>query len=105
MNIKIPDSLRPFLEAQVDSGRYPNADSFVAELLRIEAKVLEGVRAGEPLPSDQQTSRRLEALLDEALAHEGRDEVKVTSAVFDEMEREAQALAEARKKGSSDPLA
>ena len=84
-------------------ARYPNADSFVAELLRIEASVLEGVRSGEPLPSDIHASRRLELLLDEALAAEAagdQAETEVTTAVFDEMEREAQDLAQSRRNAS-----
>jgi Arc/MetJ-type ribon-helix-helix transcriptional regulator len=37
MNINVPDSLKSFVYEQVNSGRYADADAFVAELLQAEA--------------------------------------------------------------------
>lgn len=66
MNVTIPESLKPFVEQQIRSGRFPDADAFVAELLRAEAQLLERLGRGEALAIDEHFDRRLEALLDEA---------------------------------------
>jgi len=66
------------------------ADAFVAELLRTEARLFERLGRGEALPMDEHFDRRLEALLDEA--EEGGDYVEATAEDFDAMEREAQQL-------------
>jgi Arc/MetJ-type ribon-helix-helix transcriptional regulator len=87
MDVSIPDSLTGFITSRVRSGRYPNADAFIADLVRREAAVMEGVGRGEPLAIDGHFDRRLEALLDEASA--SGDYVAITSGDFDEMEREA----------------
>lgn len=95
MNVTIPDSLKPFVEQQVRSGRYTNADAFVAELVRAEVEMFERVGRGEPLPIDEHFDRRLEALLDEA--ESSGPYVDVTKEDFDAMEREAQELVRKRK--------
>ena|SRR5688572_10400824 len=95
MNVTIPESLKPFVEKQVRSGRYTNADAFVAELVRNEAEVFERAGRGEPLPVDEHFARRLEALLDEA--DKSGEYVDVTKEDFDTMEREAQELVQKRK--------
>jgi antitoxin ParD1/3/4 len=94
MNVTIPDSLKPFVEEQVRSGRYVNADAFVAELVRTEAELFDHIRRGEPLPIDEHFDRRLEALLDEA--EKSGDYVDVTKEDFDEVEREARDMARKR---------
>jgi putative addiction module CopG family antidote len=93
MNVTIPDSLKAFIEQQVGSGRYRDADAFVAELLRSEAEMLERIGRGEPLPVDEHFDRRLEVLLDEA--EQSGDYVDVTKEDFDSMEREAQEFSSA----------
>jgi putative addiction module CopG family antidote len=96
MNVTIPDSLRPFVEQQVRSGRYRNADAFVSELVRKEEEeMFERVGRGEPLPIDEHFDRRLETLLDEA--DRSGDYVEVSGEDFDAMEREAQELVRKRK--------
>ncbi len=94
MKVTIPDVLKPFVEQQVRTGGYPNADAFVAELVRTEAEMFEHVSRGEPLPIDEHFDRRLEALLNEA---ENSEYVEVTKEDFDAMEREAQELVRKRK--------
>jgi len=94
MNVTLPDSLKAFVEQQISCGRYPNADAFVADLVRSESEVFERVRVGQPLPVDQHFDRRLEALLDEG-ADGGY--VEVTKEDFDAMEREAFDLVRKRK--------
>jgi toxin ParE1/3/4 len=89
MNVSIPDSLAGFVTSRVRSGRYPNADAFIADLVRSEAAVMESVARGGPLAVDEHFDRRLEALLDEAAA--SGDYVDVTRGDFDEMERQALA--------------
>ena len=95
MHITIPEALKPFVEQQVSSGRYVDADTFVAELLRSEAAVFERISRGETLPVDEHFDRRLEALLDEA--EKSGDYVDVTPDEFDAMEREALEITRKRK--------
>jgi Arc/MetJ-type ribon-helix-helix transcriptional regulator len=90
MDVSIPDSLTGFITSRVRSGGYPDADAFIADLVRSEAAVMEGVASGESLPVDEHFDRRLEALLDEAAA--GGDYVEAGRADFDELEREALAI-------------
>ena len=94
MNVTIPDSLKDFVEKQAGSGRYSNADAFIADLLRSEAEMFERIGRGEPLPVDEHFDRRLETLLDEA---EAGDYVEVTKDDFDAMEREGLELAHRRQ--------
>ncbi len=95
MNVTIPESLLPFVEQQISSGRYADADAFVAELLRTEARLFERLGHGEALPVDEHFDRRLEALLDEAQGC--GDYVEATAEDFDAMEREARQLSQKRK--------
>jgi Arc/MetJ-type ribon-helix-helix transcriptional regulator len=90
MDVSIPDSLTSFITSRVRSGGYPNADAFVADLVRSEAAVMESLSRGEPLAIDEHFDRRLEALLDEAAA--SGDYVEAARADFDEMERAALAV-------------
>ncbi len=96
MNVILPDSLKPFVEKQVNSGRYANADAFVEELVRTEAQLLERVNKGEALAIDEHFARRLETLLDEA--ERSGDYVEVNREEFDAMEREALQLLQKRKR-------
>ena len=95
MNVTIPESLTDFVKDQISSGRYKDADAFVADLLQAEAEMANRVARGEPLPVDEHFDRRLEALLDEA--EKNGEYVDVTTEDFDAMEREAQELVKKRK--------
>src|SRR5207302_268742 len=95
INVTIPDSLKPFVEQQVRSGRYSDADVFVTELVRTEAEMFEHAGRGEALPIDAHFDRRLEALLDEA--EKSGDYVDVTKEDLDAAEGEAQELVRKRK--------
>lgn len=97
MNVTLPDSLKEFVENQVKSGRYANADAFVAELIRTEAEMFDRVNRGEAIPVDEHFDRRLETLLDEA--EKSGDYVGAEKDDFDAMEREALDLL--RKRQSS----
>jgi putative addiction module CopG family antidote len=95
MNVTLSDSLKDFVEKQVNSGRYANADAFVEDLVRSEAELLARVNQGEPLPVDEHFPRRLEALLDEAEA--SGDYVEVSPDDFDAMERDGIELLHKRR--------
>jgi Arc/MetJ-type ribon-helix-helix transcriptional regulator len=98
MNVTIPDSLKGFVQQQASTGRYPNPDAFVADLIRTEAEMFERVSRGEPLPVDEHFERRLGSLLDEAENDGGY--VEVTKDDFDAMEREGLDLARKRRSSS-----
>ena len=95
MNVAIPDSLQKFIEEQVRSGRYANADAFIAELVKTEAEVFERAGRGEPIAIDEHFGRRLGVLLDEA--EKSGPYIEVTKEEFDAMEREGMELARKRK--------
>ncbi|MGH9722877.1 MAG: ribbon-helix-helix domain-containing protein [Bryobacteraceae bacterium] len=95
MNVVLPDSLKPFVDKQVNTGRFASADAFVEELVRTEAQLLERVNQGEALPIDEHVVRRLETLLDEA--ERSGDYVEVSPEDFAAMEREALQLLQKRK--------
>lgn len=95
MNVTLPDSLREFVEKQVSARGYENADAFLADLVLAEAKVLERVSNGEPLPADEHLIPRIEALLDEA---EGSgDAVEMTPEEWDDIRREGLAILRSRR--------
>jgi|SRR5215471_3669680 len=72
MHISLPDSLKPFIDQQMATGRYASPSAYIEALIRheerhqAETRLLEQVKAGEPLPVDEHFDARLEALLQEA---------------------------------------
>jgi Arc/MetJ-type ribon-helix-helix transcriptional regulator len=82
--------LTSFISERVKAGGYPNADAFVADLLRSEAGTMSRIDQGEAIPVDAHFDRRLEAMLDEAA--ESGDYALADRADFDQMEREALAM-------------
>jgi antitoxin ParD1/3/4 len=60
LQIKLPESLERFVEAEVAEGAYGSAEEYVHQLIRadqkrkarekIEALLLEGLNSGEPTP-------------------------------------------------------
>jgi antitoxin ParD1/3/4 len=62
MNISLPDEMKKFVEAQVDTGMYANASDFMRDLLRermqqyeaLWAALKEGVESGHSSRSPQQ---------------------------------------------------
>ena len=95
MNVTLSDVLKEFVDKQVSSGRFPNPDAFVEELVRTEAEMFDRVNRGEALPLDKHFDRRLEVLLNEA--EESGGYVEVTTGDFDAMEREALEIVRKRK--------
>lgn len=95
MDVTIPDSLRDFVEQQVSARGYPDADAFLADLVRAEAQILERVNSGEPLPVDERFIPRLDALLDEAEA--SGEATEMTSRDWDEIHDQGLAILRSRK--------
>lgn len=60
MNISLPDTMKSFVDEQVESGGYGTASDYIRELVRrdqkeraqdkLEALLLEGLESGEPIP-------------------------------------------------------
>ncbi len=98
MNINVPDALKSFVYEQVNSGRYADPDTFVAELLQAEVAMFERIKRGKPLPLDEHFDRRLEVLLDEA--ENSGNYVTASKEDFDAMEREALKLIREKNKSS-----
>src|SRR3989442_5240250 len=85
MKVNLPDSLKDFVDEQVNSGRYADPDAFVAELIETEAAIFERLKRGDVLPLDEHFDRRLEVLLDDA--EKSGDYVSASKEDFDAMER------------------
>ena len=98
MRVNLPDSLKDFVDEQVNSGWSAGPDAFVAELLKTEAAIFERIKRGDALPFDEHFDRRLEVLLDEA--EKSGDYVTAGEEDFDKMEREALELIRQRPKSS-----
>lgn len=81
MNISLPDPLKEFVEAQINSGRYSSVSEYVRELIRSDEK--------------RKAEERLEAMLLEGLAS---TETELTSRDFEDIRKEALRRLKARKK-------
>jgi antitoxin ParD1/3/4 len=93
MNISLPDSLKAFIEKQVQSGRYPSPSAYVETLIR-EDEQRQG-EAGQPLPVDTHFDARIAALLQEA--EDSGEPEEVTPEAWEGIEREAMTILKARK--------
>jgi len=98
MKVNLPDSLKEFVDEQVNSGGYADPDAFVADLVKTEAAVFARIKRGDALPLDEHFDRRLEVLLDEA--EESGDYLAAAKEDFDEMEREARESIRKKTKSS-----
>lgn len=60
MNVSLPDSLKAWVEAQAEGGRYGNASDYVRDLIRkdqerrhaiglFQAAIVEGLESGAPV--------------------------------------------------------
>jgi len=64
MNISLPDHLKDYVDAQVNSGKYTSVSEYVRELVRLDQKtrereklemqVLKGLKSGEVLDATPQ---------------------------------------------------
>jgi antitoxin ParD1/3/4 len=63
MNVSLPDSLKSFVELQVQQHGYSTASEYIRELIRIDQArkaeqrlaglILEGLRSGAPIEADE----------------------------------------------------
>ena len=81
MNISLPDPLKDFVDAQINSGRYSSVSEYVRELIRSDEK--------------RKAEDRLEAMLLEGMAS---PETEMTSRDFEHIRKEALSRLKARKK-------
>jgi antitoxin ParD1/3/4 len=93
MNISLPDSLKAFIEKQVQTGRYKSPSAYV-ETLICEDEKRQG-EVGEALPVDQHFEAHLDALLEEA--EESGEPEEMTSEDWEGIEQEAMAILKTRK--------
>ena len=69
MNISLPDTMKDFVDQQVDSGVYGSVSEYVRELVRrdqkertqarLETLLLQGMKSGKPLLLDTDYRRSL----------------------------------------------
>ncbi|MEN0051582.1 MAG: type II toxin-antitoxin system ParD family antitoxin [Bacteroidota bacterium] len=74
LNISLPESMREFIDRQIDSGGYSTASEYIRHLIRldrervekkqIEKLLLEGLNSGEPveITDDWWSQKRLELM-------------------------------------------
>jgi antitoxin ParD1/3/4 len=87
MNISLPDPMRDWVQARVDSGQYAGASDYVRELIRRDqANAAEGER----------WLAKLDASIEEALADADAGRVRDAADVFDRLSAKYAAMAKAR---------
>lgn len=70
LNISMPDELRAFIEARVNTGEYQSASDYLRDLIRhdreeIDRLLLEGLESGKAAPLDMSAlQRKAQALLE-----------------------------------------
>lgn len=62
MNISLPETLKEFVDSQVEQGGYSTSSEYIRELIRedrrrkleqhLNSLLLEGLESGEPIPVD-----------------------------------------------------
>ena len=74
LNISLPESMREFIDRQIDSGGYSTASEYIRHLIRldrervekkqIEKLLLEGLNSGEPveITDDWWSQKRIELM-------------------------------------------
>ncbi|MEL6441837.1 MAG: type II toxin-antitoxin system ParD family antitoxin [Cyanobacteria bacterium J06621_8] len=74
LNISLPESMREFIDRQIDSGGYSTASEYIRHLIRldqekaekkqIEKLLLEGLKSGEPveITDDWWSQKRIELM-------------------------------------------
>ena len=74
MNVSLPDTLKEYVEEQVNEGGYGTASEYMRELIRddkkrkaqerLEALLLEGLESGDPVPVTPDLWKNLWARVD-----------------------------------------
>ena len=69
LNVSMPDELRAFIEARVNTGEYQNASDYLRDLIRhdheeIDRLLTEGIESGQATPLDMSAlQKKASALL------------------------------------------
>jgi antitoxin ParD1/3/4 len=69
LNVSMPDELRAFIEARVNTGEYQSASDYLRDLIRhdhekIDQLLIEGIESGKAVPLDMSAlQKRALALL------------------------------------------
>ena len=75
MNVSLPDTMKAWVEAQAESGRYSNASDYVRDLIRRDQRRGSKIEAMQQLIDDAEASgietRSVAELLDAARARVG----------------------------------
>ncbi|MEL7448754.1 MAG: type II toxin-antitoxin system ParD family antitoxin [Pseudomonadota bacterium] len=69
MNISLPDPMRDWVQAQIDTGKYASSSDYVRDLIRrdqqardtfavLQAAITEGMRSGDPQEFDFDAFKR-----------------------------------------------
>jgi len=69
LNVSMPDELRAFIEARVNTGEYQSASDYLRDLIRhdhdeMDRLLMEGIESGQATPLDMpalQRARRINA--------------------------------------------
>lgn len=75
MNVSLPDTMKAWVEAQAESGRYSNASDYVRDLIRRDQRREHKIEAMQQLIDEAEASgietRSVAELLDAARARAG----------------------------------
>lgn len=75
MNVSLPDTMKAWVEAQAESGRYSNASDYVRDLIRRDQRRKHKIEAMQQLIDEAEASgietRSVAELLDAARARAG----------------------------------
>lgn len=63
LNVSMPDELRAFVEARVNTGEYQSASDYLRDLIRhdreeIDRRLMEGIESGKAVPLDMPALRK-----------------------------------------------
>lgn len=87
MNISLPDPMRDFVQARIDSGRYASVSDYVRDLIRRDQDRTEG---------DARWVRDLDASIERSLEDLRADRLIESDAVFDRLEVKYKQMAAER---------
>ncbi|WP_066722459.1 type II toxin-antitoxin system ParD family antitoxin [Sphingomonas pituitosa] len=78
MNVSLPDTMKAWVEAQAESGRYSNTSDYVRDLIRRDQRRERKIEAMQQLIDEAEASgietRSVAALLDAARARVGSND-------------------------------
>jgi antitoxin ParD1/3/4 len=68
LNVSMPDELRAFIEARVNTGEYQSASDYLRDLIRhdheeIDRLLMEGIESGKAVPLDMSALQKKALIL------------------------------------------